>query len=79
MALERHHGAFNARCLGTTFEVLLEKRGRHEGQLVGRSPYLQPLQVMAPATRLGELVTVTVTRVGPNSLHGTLVPATPQG
>jgi len=59
--------------------VLLEKPGRHQGQLVGRSPYLQPVQVMAPASRIGDLVAVVVTRVGPNSLHGTLAPVTPQG
>jgi tRNA-2-methylthio-N6-dimethylallyladenosine synthase len=71
-ALDRHQRDFNARCLGTTFDVLLEKPGRHQGQLVGRSPYLQPVLIMAPATRIGEIVAVTVTRVGPNSLHGTL-------
>ena len=34
-----------ARCVGQTFDVLFEKPGRHPGQLVGRSPYLQPVQV----------------------------------
>jgi tRNA-2-methylthio-N6-dimethylallyladenosine synthase len=70
--IDRHQAAFNARCLGATFEVLLEKPGRHSGQLVGRSPYLQPVQVMAPQNRIGEIVRVRVTRIGPNSLHGTL-------
>ena len=37
------------RCVGRTFDVLFEKPGRHPGQIVGRSPYLQPVQVMAPA------------------------------
>jgi tRNA-2-methylthio-N6-dimethylallyladenosine synthase len=71
-AIDRHQAAFNARCLGTTFDVLLEKPGRHPGQLVGRSPYLQSVLVMAPQTRIGEIVSVTVTAIGPNSLHGTL-------
>jgi tRNA-2-methylthio-N6-dimethylallyladenosine synthase len=75
-AIDRHQAAFNARCLDTTFEVLLEKPGRHPGQLVGRSPYLQPVQVMAPQNRIGEIVPVRVTRIGPNSLHGTLASAT---
>jgi len=70
-AIEHHQKAFNAGCLGATFDVLLEKPGRHPGQLVGRSPYLQPVQVMAPPSLIGEVVAVTVTRVGPNSLHGT--------
>src|SRR5579871_6103077 len=32
---------FNGRCRGRTFAVLFERRGRHAGQIVGRSPYLQ--------------------------------------
>ncbi len=42
------------------------------GQLVGRSPYLQPVQVMAPPTLIGEIAPVTITEVGSNSLFGTL-------
>ena len=41
-------GGVLASCVGVTFDVLFEKTGRHPGQIVGRSPYLQPVQVMAP-------------------------------
>jgi tRNA-2-methylthio-N6-dimethylallyladenosine synthase len=71
-ALDRHQAAFNAGCLGRTLDVLLEKPARHPGQLVGRSPYLQPVVVMAPRQRIGEVVSVVIDRVGPNSLHGTI-------
>ncbi len=81
-AIDRHQAVFNARTLGMTFPVLLEKPGRHPGQLVGRSPYLQPVQVMAPPALIGEVVAVRVTEVGPNSLFGALatpvMPARPQ-
>src|SRR5215471_14968944 len=70
--IDRHQAAFNARTLGMTFSVLLERPGRHPGQLVGRSPYLQPVQVMAPPDLIGEIVTVRITGVGPNSLFGVL-------
>ena len=46
-AIDRHHDAFNLACVGRTFDVLFEKPGRLPGQIVGRSPYLQPVQVMA--------------------------------
>jgi tRNA-2-methylthio-N6-dimethylallyladenosine synthase len=72
-AIERHRQTFNRTCLGRTFEVLFERPGRHPGQLVGRSPYLQAVQVDAPASRIGELHPVTVTEIGPNSLFGSLV------
>jgi tRNA-2-methylthio-N6-dimethylallyladenosine synthase len=73
--IDRHQANFNARCLGRTFDVLFEKPGRHAGQIVGRSPYLQPVQIMADAALIGEIAPVTITEVGANSLFGTL--ATP--
>ena len=66
----RHQRAFNASCVGRTFEVLFEKVGRRPGQLVGRSPYLQAVQVAAPAVMVGEMTAVRVTEAGPNSLFG---------
>jgi tRNA-2-methylthio-N6-dimethylallyladenosine synthase len=70
--IDRHQAAFMARCNGMTFDVLFERPGRHPGQLVGRSPYLQPVQVMAPQAMIGQIHTVTVTEVGSNSLFGRL-------
>jgi tRNA-2-methylthio-N6-dimethylallyladenosine synthase len=55
-----------------TFDVLFERLGRHPGQIVGRSPYLQPVQVMAPQAMIGQIHAVTVTEVGSNSLFGML-------
>jgi tRNA-2-methylthio-N6-dimethylallyladenosine synthase len=71
-AIDRNQAAFNARCLGATLDVLLEKPGRHPGQLVGRSPYLQPVQIMLPESRIGDIVPVAVTEIGTNSLFGSL-------
>jgi tRNA-2-methylthio-N6-dimethylallyladenosine synthase len=70
--IDRHQAAFNAGSLGMTFAILLERPGRHPGQLVGRSPYLQPVQIMAPAEMIGEIVAVRITEIGPNSLFGVL-------
>ncbi len=69
-ALERQRQAFNAALLGRALEVLFEKPGRLPGQIVGRSPYLQPVQVMAPAHRIGTLARVEITAIGTNSLFG---------
>jgi tRNA-2-methylthio-N6-dimethylallyladenosine synthase len=69
-AINRQQAAFNARCRGHIFDVLFEKPGRYPGQIVGRSPYLQPVQVMAPRTMIGEIAPVTVTEVASNSLFG---------
>ncbi len=68
--LERQRQAFNAALLGRALEVLFEKPGRLPGQIVGRSPYLQPVQVMAPAHGIGTLARVEITAIGTNSLFG---------
>jgi len=73
--IDRQQEAFNRRCVGRSFEVLFEKPGRHAGQLVGRPPYLQPVQVTAPASFLGEVAAVTITEIASNSLFGTLAQA----
>src|SRR5450631_814257 len=71
--ITRYWRAFNAQSAGTTVEVLLEKPGRLPGQLVGRTPYLQAVQVMAPRAMIGSLVPVKVTEIGTNTLFGALV------
>ena len=73
-AIDRNQAAFNRRCLGRSFDVLFERPGRHAGQLVGRSPYLQPVQVTAPAALIGGIATVTITEIASNSLFGALAP-----
>jgi tRNA-2-methylthio-N6-dimethylallyladenosine synthase len=70
-AIVRNQAAFNARALGATLDVLLEKPGHRPGQLVGRSPHLQPVHVMLPESRIGDIVPVTVVEIGSNSLFAT--------
>ncbi len=70
--IEQRQEAFNQICRGRTFDVLFEKPGRHPGQIVGRSPYLQPVQVTAPPSLLGEIAAVTITEIASNSLFGAL-------
>ena len=52
--------------------MLLEKPGRRDGQIVGRSPYLQAVHLDAPGDRTGSILDVVVTGAGPNSLAGRL-------
>jgi tRNA-2-methylthio-N6-dimethylallyladenosine synthase len=71
-AIDRQQDAFNQSCVGKSFDVLFEKPGRHEGQIVGRSPYLQPVPVNAPQSLIGEVAPVTITETAGNSLLGKL-------
>jgi tRNA-2-methylthio-N6-dimethylallyladenosine synthase len=76
-AIDRDQEAFNRACAGKRLDVLFEKAGRLPGQIVGRSPYLQPVQVMAPSSLIGEIATVGITGIGSNSLFGAL-PSAPE-
>jgi len=66
---------FNRSMVGRNLPVLLEKAGRDAGQLVGRSPYLQPVHLEAPAGLIGTTVDAHITGVGSNSLSGHYVQA----
>ena len=63
---QRH--TFNAGMVGRTFDVLLERKGRHAGQLTGKSPYLQQVQIDGPDSLIGAIASVTITALAPNSL-----------
>jgi tRNA-2-methylthio-N6-dimethylallyladenosine synthase len=70
--LDEQQAAFNARQAGRILPVLFEKPGRHEGQLIGRSPYLQAVHATAPDRLLGEIVPVRIESSARNSLAGVL-------
>ena len=70
--IDRQWKAFNGSFIGKTMEILVEKPGKLTGQLVGRSPYLQSVHVMAKPELIGSIVPVTITNVGSNTLFGEL-------
>jgi tRNA-2-methylthio-N6-dimethylallyladenosine synthase len=73
--LGEQQAAFNGACVGRTLPVLFERPGRHPGQLVGRSPYLQAVHATAPAAAMGQILPVAITAAQANSLSGAPVGA----
>jgi len=63
---------FNEGCVGLTIPVLFERLGRHAGQIVGRSPYLQPVHATGARDLLGRIIPVEISGAGPNSLLGVI-------
>ncbi|CAA7614064.1 isopentenyl-adenosine A37 tRNA methylthiolase [Candidatus Terasakiella magnetica] len=61
---------FNRSCIGREMRVLLDRTGRHAGQVLGRSPYMQPVHVKAAAHLIGQVVPIRITALHPNSLEG---------
>jgi len=68
--LNAQQQAFNRAMLGRVLPVLLEKAGRREGQLVGKSPYAQAVHVDASPDQLGSVVEARITDLGRFSLRG---------
>jgi len=66
--LFRQQGEFALGCVGKEIDLLLEKPGRKPGQLVGRSPWLQPVNIDAKGSEIGDIIRVRITDAGPNSL-----------
>ncbi len=67
--LNQQQVEFNQNCIGRKMDILLEKKGRREGQLIGRSPWLQSVIVDESLGKPGDIVHVEVTEAAPNSLN----------
>jgi tRNA-2-methylthio-N6-dimethylallyladenosine synthase len=67
--------AFNRSMIGRVLPVLIEKPGRRQGQLVGRSPYLQAVHAPADQCDIGTVVDLRIEDIGHFSLSGSRVPS----
>jgi tRNA-2-methylthio-N6-dimethylallyladenosine synthase len=64
-----HQLSFNRSKVGQDTQVLIERRGRRDGQMIGRSPWLQSVHVETAAAP-GDIIDVTLVAAGPNSMTG---------
>jgi tRNA-2-methylthio-N6-dimethylallyladenosine synthase len=64
--------AFNRSSVGHSMDVLFERSGSKPGQIVGRSPWLQSVQVEAEKQLIGTILPVRIVATGTWSLHGVL-------
>jgi len=60
---------FNRSKIGFETDVLIERKGRHGRQMIGKSPWLQSVHVETDA-RPGDIIGVTLVSAGPNSMAG---------
>jgi tRNA-2-methylthio-N6-dimethylallyladenosine synthase len=69
--IAEHSLAFNRASIGRETEVLIDRKGRHPGQMIGKSPWLQSVHLQTDAA-LGDIIPVTLVSAGPNSLGGAI-------
>jgi tRNA-2-methylthio-N6-dimethylallyladenosine synthase len=67
--INAHSLAFNQSKVGNRTNILIERKGRRPGQMIGKSPWLQSVHVETDA-KPGDLLDVTLVAAGPNSLAG---------
>jgi len=68
-AINRDQEAFNVASVGRTCDILLERKGKLPGQLIGKSPWLQSVHLVADAA-IGDMVEVEIAAAWPNSVSG---------
>ena len=68
-AINRDQLAFNQASVGRRCDVLIERRGKQPGQMLGKSPWLQSVHLNTDAP-IGTIVSVELGQAGPNSLNG---------
>ncbi len=69
--LQRHE--FNQTMMGRILDVLIERAGRRDDQIVGKTKYSQSVHVSGPLSLVGQIAQVQITEVGTNSLSGIIV------
>ena len=69
--LAEHSLAFNRATIGATLPILIERKGRQPGQMIGKSPWLQSVFVETDAS-IGDMIDVTITHALPNSMGAIL-------
>ncbi|MBW7973372.1 tRNA (N6-isopentenyl adenosine(37)-C2)-methylthiotransferase MiaB [Bradyrhizobium sp. BR 10289] len=71
--IDSQQSAFNKAAIGSTVDVLFERPARKDGQIVGRTAFLQPAHVMASPDIIGQILPVRIDILERYSFLGELV------
>ena len=71
--IEDQRQVFNRASVGRRLEVLFDRPGRREGQVIGRSPTMQSVFAEGPRSVIGAMAEVEIIAAEPHSLHGRIV------
>ena len=66
--LDAQRFAFNKSCEGQTMSVLVERQGSRDGQMTGRSPFMQSVYFAADDSQIGDILTMKITEGRQNSV-----------
>jgi tRNA-2-methylthio-N6-dimethylallyladenosine synthase len=63
---------YNRQAVGKTMQVLFDRKGDKQGQLLGKTPWMQSVYVTAPERLFGEMMDVTIDKAFQNGMAGTI-------
>tara|TARA_Y100000590_G_scaffold54982_2_gene57494 strand:+ start:171 stop:1496 length:1326 start_codon:yes stop_codon:yes gene_type:complete len=61
---------FNRKFIGQKFDILLERNGKKDDQLLGKSPYMQAVHVISKDHKIGDIIKTHILDADKNSLEG---------
>ena len=64
---------FNESFIGKPVHVLFDRKGQKDGQLLGKTPWMQSVYVDAPARLFGQIVDVRITNAFQNGMAGEII------
>jgi tRNA-2-methylthio-N6-dimethylallyladenosine synthase len=71
--IQRQQMAYNRASVGQTVPVLFDRKGKFEGQLIGKTPHMQSVYAQADASFMGRIVDVAITGAYQNSVSGEII------
>ena len=71
--IKRQQKNIQDKMIGRNVQVLFDRKGRFNNQLVGKSEYLHAVNVTDPTIAVGELKNVYITKSNTNSLSGSIL------
>jgi tRNA-2-methylthio-N6-dimethylallyladenosine synthase len=77
--LDEQRRAFDEAAVGKRTQVLFEKPGRHLGQMIGKTPYLQAVYADGAPDMIGKILNVDILEATSNSLRGAILPQPASG
>ncbi len=64
---------FNQRVVGQVMPVLFDRKGKHPGQLLGKTEFMQSVHLEAPENYFNQIAPVLITRAQQNGLSGEII------
>ena len=69
LTLKKYQLEFNSKFLGKKIDILLETKGKNNQQFIGKSPWMQSVNIEKNNLHLGKIKNVEVIFCGQNSLR----------